>query len=176
MYQQPQRYRDNQRAQRPLQPLPTENPKQTRSFEVDDDQKNLPFSARIRNVSIPYEFCVPKITSYIGKAFHLTLLSGGAERWYNKLVAESISSWPELKKMFINYFSSEKPASAPVQCLHDIMQAESKHLQIYLSHFNEEMFFYERITDVEALSPVEGRIGHESSFLERHSQQKPYHI
>ncbi|KAL2471879.1 Uncharacterized protein Adt_40015 [Abeliophyllum distichum] len=47
------------------------------------------------------------------RAFHLTL-SGGAKRWYNKLVAGSISSLPELKKTFINYFSSGKPASTPV--------------------------------------------------------------
>ncbi|KAL2504798.1 Uncharacterized protein Adt_20419 [Abeliophyllum distichum] len=43
-----------------------ENPKQTRSFEVDDDDENLPFLAGIRNASIPYEFCVPKITPYTG--------------------------------------------------------------------------------------------------------------
>ncbi|KAL2504795.1 Uncharacterized protein Adt_20416 [Abeliophyllum distichum] len=181
IYQQPQRYGDDQRAQHPFQALPIENLKQTRSFEVNDDHENLPFSVGIRNASIPHEFRVPKITPYTCKgdtldhvityktemslqgatlalkcrAFHLTL-SGRAKRWYNKLVARSISSWSELKKTFINYFSSEKPASAPVQCLHDIMQAESEPLQSYLSRFNEEMLFCERITDVEALSALKG--------------------
>ncbi|KAL2518793.1 Uncharacterized protein Adt_15040 [Abeliophyllum distichum] len=104
-----------------------ENPKHMRSFEVDEDDENLSFSVGIRNTSIPHEFQVPKITPYTSKgdpldhvntykmemslrgatpalkcrAFHLTL-SGGAKRWYKKLVAESISSWPELKKTFIN--------------------------------------------------------------------------
>ncbi|KAL2481041.1 Uncharacterized protein Adt_34007 [Abeliophyllum distichum] len=177
----PPQYGDDHQAQRPSLPVVTESSKQTRSFEVDDDEENLPFSVGIRNASIPHKFRVPKITPYTGKgdpldhvntyktemslrgatpalkcrAFHLTL-SGGAKRWYNKLVAGSISSWPELKKPFINYFSSGKPDSAPVQRLHDIRQAESEPLQSYLSLFNEEMLFCERITDVEALSMLKG--------------------
>ncbi|KAL2485113.1 Integrase catalytic domain-containing protein [Abeliophyllum distichum] len=98
------------------------------------------------------------------RAFHLTL-SGGVKRWYNKLVTGSISSWPELKKIFINYFSLGKPASAPVQHLHDIRQAESEPLQSYLSRFNEEM-----------LLCAERRIGHESFLLEGRSQQEPHNI
>ncbi|KAL2531178.1 Uncharacterized protein Adt_04529 [Abeliophyllum distichum] len=92
-----------------------ENPEQTRSFKVDDDDENLPFSAGIKNASILYEFRVPKITHYTGKrdpldhintykmemslrgatpalkcrAFHITLLRG-AKRYYNKLIARSI--------------------------------------------------------------------------------------
>ncbi|KAL2455329.1 Ribonuclease H [Abeliophyllum distichum] len=97
------------------------------------------------------------------RAFYLTL-SGGTKRWYNKLVAESISSWPELKKTFINYFSSGKPASAPVQRFHDIRQAESEPLQSYLSLFNEEMLFCERIADVEALSALKGGLDMNLSF------------
>ncbi|KAL2467183.1 Uncharacterized protein Adt_43034 [Abeliophyllum distichum] len=138
-YQQPHRYEDGQQAQHPFPPIVTESPKKARSFEVDDDDENLPFSDGIRNASIPYEFRVPKIAPYTGKgdpfdhvntyktkislrgatptlkyrAFHLTL-SGGTKRWYNKLVAGSISSWPELKRTFINYFSSGKLASALV--------------------------------------------------------------
>ncbi|KAL2461798.1 Uncharacterized protein Adt_45218 [Abeliophyllum distichum] len=178
-YQQPHQYGDDQRAPRSSLPVVTESPKQTRSFEIDNDDENLPFSVGIRNASIPHKFRVPKISPYTGKgdpldhintykmemslrgatpalkyrAFHLTL-SGGAKRWYNKLVAESISSWPELKKTFINYFSSGKPASAPVQRLHDIRQAKYEPLESYLSCFNEERLFCERITDAEALSTL----------------------
>ncbi|KAL2472201.1 Retrotrans gag domain-containing protein [Abeliophyllum distichum] len=147
-YQQPHHYEEDQPAQHPFPPPVPECPKKTRSYEVDDDDENLPFSEGIRNAPIPHEFRVPKITPYTGKgdpldhvntyktemslrgatpalkcrAFHLTLL-GGAKRWYNKLAAGSISNWPELKRTFINYFSSGKPASAPVQRLHDIRQA-----------------------------------------------------
>ncbi|KAL2475734.1 Uncharacterized protein Adt_36470 [Abeliophyllum distichum] len=189
MYQQPHRYGDDQQAQRSSLPVVTESPKHTRSFEVDDDDKNLPFSAGIKNASIPHEFRVPKITLYTGKedpldhvntyktemslrgatptlkcrAFHLTLL-GGAKMWYNKLVAGSISSWPELKKAFINYFSSGKPALASVQRLHDIRQVESEPLQNYLSRFNEEMLFCERITDAEAISALKEGLDMNLSF------------
>ncbi|KAL2505145.1 Uncharacterized protein Adt_20766 [Abeliophyllum distichum] len=60
--------------------------------------------------------------------------------------------------MFINYFSSGKPTSAPVQCLHDIRQARFEPLQSYLSRFNEEMLFCERISDAEALSALKWRL------------------
>ncbi|KAL2532151.1 Uncharacterized protein Adt_05502 [Abeliophyllum distichum] len=200
-YQQPHRYEDGQQAQHPFPPAVTKSPKKTRSFEVDDDDENLPFSDGIKNASIPHEFCVPKITPYTGKgdpldhvntykmemslrgatlalkcrAFHLTL-SGGAKRWYNKLVVGSISSWLELKRTFINYFSSGKPASAPVQRLHNIRQAESEPLQSYMSRFNEEMLFCERITDAEALSALKGGLDMNLPFLERRSQQKPHNV
>ncbi|KAL2480510.1 Uncharacterized protein Adt_33476 [Abeliophyllum distichum] len=83
------------------------------------------------------------------RAFYLTLL-GGAKK------SGSISSWPELKKTFINYFSSGKPVSTPVQRLHDIWQAKFEPLQSYLSCFNEEMMFFERIFNVEAFSALKG--------------------
>ncbi|KAL2476254.1 Ribonuclease H [Abeliophyllum distichum] len=180
-YHQPHHYEEGQQAQNPFPPPVPECPKETRSYEVDDDDENLPFSEGIRNASIPHEFRVPKITPYTGKgdpldhvntyktemtlrganpalkcrAFHLTL-SGGAKRWYNKLAAGSIHNWPDLKRTFINYFSSGRPASAPVQRLHDIRQAESEPLKSYLSRFNEEMLFCEAITDAEALSALKG--------------------
>ncbi|KAL2506292.1 Retrotrans gag domain-containing protein [Abeliophyllum distichum] len=161
-YHQPHHHDEDQQAPNPFPPHVPECPKETRSYEVDDDDENLPFSKGIRNAPILHEFRVPKITPYTGKgdpldhvntyktemtlrganptlkcrAFHLTL-SGGAKRWYNKLAAGSIHNWPDLKRTFINYFSSGRPASAPVQRLHDIRQAESEPLQSYLSRFNE---------------------------------------
>ncbi|KAL2480195.1 Uncharacterized protein Adt_33161 [Abeliophyllum distichum] len=67
MYQQSHRYGDDQQAQRFPLPVVTENLKQTRSFEVDDDDENLRFSVGIINASIPHKFRVPKITPYTGK-------------------------------------------------------------------------------------------------------------
>ncbi|KAL2492131.1 Uncharacterized protein Adt_27759 [Abeliophyllum distichum] len=43
-----------------------------------------------------------------------------------------------------------------MQCLYDIRQAKSEPLQSYLSRFNKEVLFCERITDVEALSVLKG--------------------
>ncbi|KAL2541391.1 Ribonuclease H [Abeliophyllum distichum] len=88
MYQQPHQYGDDQQAQG--DPLDHVNTYKTE------------MSLRGATPTLKY------------RAFHLTL-SGGAKRWYNKLEAGSISSWPELKKTFINYFSSGKPASVPMQ-------------------------------------------------------------
>ncbi|KAL2479947.1 Uncharacterized protein Adt_32913 [Abeliophyllum distichum] len=109
------------------------------------------------------------------RGFHLTLL-GGAKRWNNKLAAKSTSSWPELKKMFINYLSSGKPVSTPVQHLHDIRQVRFEPLQSYLSWFNEEMLFYERIFNDEGPFCLKGGVGHEPSILERCPEQKPNHL
>ncbi|KAL2492891.1 hypothetical protein Adt_28519 [Abeliophyllum distichum] len=67
MYQQSHRYEDGKQAQHPFPPVVIESSKKTRSFEVDDDDENLPFSDEIRNASIPHEFLVPKIAPYTGK-------------------------------------------------------------------------------------------------------------
>ncbi|KAL2531700.1 Retrotrans gag domain-containing protein [Abeliophyllum distichum] len=94
------------------------------------EQEMRTMAASVRQLA-QHQFRVPKITPYTGKgdpldhvntyktemslrgatpalkcrAFHLTL-SGGAKRWYNKLAAGSIRNWPDLKRTFINYFSS----------------------------------------------------------------------
>ncbi|KAL2457603.1 Uncharacterized protein Adt_46292 [Abeliophyllum distichum] len=104
-YHQPHHYEEDQQAQHPFQPAVLECPRKTRSYEVDDDDENLPFSEGIRNAPIPHEFRVPKITPYTGKgdpldhvntyktemslrgaipalkcrAFHLTLSGGDKE-------------------------------------------------------------------------------------------------
>ncbi|KAL2474863.1 Uncharacterized protein Adt_35599 [Abeliophyllum distichum] len=72
------------------------------------------------------------------------------------LETSGISSWPELKKTFINYFSSGRPCLAPVQCLHDMRQEAGKPLQSYLSCFNKEMLFYKRLSDAKTLSGLKG--------------------
>ncbi|KAL2518233.1 hypothetical protein Adt_14480 [Abeliophyllum distichum] len=66
-YQQPHHYEEDQQAQHPFPPVVPECPKKTRSYEVDDDDENLLFLDRIRNVPISHEFCVPKIAPYTGK-------------------------------------------------------------------------------------------------------------
>ncbi|KAL2490845.1 Retrotrans gag domain-containing protein [Abeliophyllum distichum] len=165
-YRQPRHLEEGQQAQNPFPPPVPECPKQTRSYEVDDDDENLPFSEGIRNAPIPHEFRVPKITPY----------TGGAKRWYNKLAAGSIHNWPDLKRTFINYFSSGRPASAPVQRLHDIRQAESEPLQSYLSRFNEEMLFCEAITDAEALSALKGGLDMNHPFWRDVRNKNPRHI
>ncbi|KAL2471482.1 Uncharacterized protein Adt_39618 [Abeliophyllum distichum] len=65
---------------------------------------------------------------------------------------------PALKcrAFYLSLFGRTK--KCPVQHLHDIRQAESEPLQSYLSRFNEEMIFYKRITDAEALSALKGEL------------------
>ncbi|KAL2533736.1 Uncharacterized protein Adt_07087 [Abeliophyllum distichum] len=154
MYQQPQHYGDGQQAQRPLFPILTENPKQTRSFEVDDDNENLPFSAGIINVSISHEFCVPKIIPYIGKEDHLDHVN----TYKMEISLRGATPPPEMQSFppHLVKRGEKVPASTPVQRLHDIRQVESEPLQSYLSRFNKKMLFCERITDAEAFSALKG--------------------
>ncbi|KAL2474904.1 Uncharacterized protein Adt_35640 [Abeliophyllum distichum] len=65
--QQPHHYEEDQPAQHPFPSAVLECLKKTRSYEVDDDDENLPFSDGIRNAPIPHKFCVPKIAPYTGK-------------------------------------------------------------------------------------------------------------
>ncbi|KAL2542246.1 Uncharacterized protein Adt_03224 [Abeliophyllum distichum] len=58
--------------------------------------------------------------------------------------------------MFINYFSSRKPSSTLVQCLHEMRREVGEPLQSCLNCFNEKMHFCERVSDAEALSAFKG--------------------
>ncbi|KAL2453962.1 Uncharacterized protein Adt_48535 [Abeliophyllum distichum] len=155
-YQQPHHYEEDQPAQHPFPPPVPECPKKTRSYEVDDDDENLPFSEGIRNAPILHEFRVPKITPYTGKGDPLDHVNT------YKTEMSLRGATPALKCRAYHLIpvrrGKEMPASAPVQRLHDIRQAESEPLQSYLSRFNEEMLFCERITDAEALSALKGRL------------------
>lgn len=118
------------------------------SYELDDDDDNLPFSRELRCFLMPQNFVPPKIPKYEGKgdpekhlnkyktqmslrgaspalkcrAFHL-ILSGSAEVWYNRLAPSSIRSWPDLKSAFLNQYLSKRDGEASIQRLQDMRQA-----------------------------------------------------
>lgn len=125
-----------------------------RSYEIDDDDDNLPFSREIRSFPMPTNFMPPKIPKYEGKgdpekhltkymtqmslrgaspalkcrAFHLTL-GGAVEVWYSRLPPLSIRSWPNLKKAFLNQYLSRREGEAPIQRLQDMRQAPGETLK-----------------------------------------------
>ncbi|KAL2480230.1 Uncharacterized protein Adt_33196 [Abeliophyllum distichum] len=80
---------------------------------------------------------------------------------------------PELKTTFINYFSLTRPGYVPIQRRHNTRQIERKSLQSYLSHFNEEMLFCERVSDAEALSALKKRLNMNLPFWRNVCNKKP---
>ncbi|KAL2533271.1 Uncharacterized protein Adt_06622 [Abeliophyllum distichum] len=146
-YHQPHHYEEDQQAPNPFPPPVPECPKKTRSFEVDDDDENLPFSEGIRNAPIPNEFRVPKITPYTGKWDPLDHVN----TYKTEMSLRGATPALKCRAFHLTLSGGDKEMR-----LHDIRQTESEPLQSYLSRFNEEMLFCERITDAEALSALKG--------------------
>ncbi|KAL2481172.1 Uncharacterized protein Adt_34138 [Abeliophyllum distichum] len=158
---------------------------------MDDNDENLPFSVGIRNASIP------KITPYTSKwdplrpCKHLqdrdepsrgksSINMQGFSSYLVRGSKEVVQQTCRRKHLQLAGVEEDihqlllvwKPASALVQRLHDIRQAKFEPLQSYLSHFNEEMLFCERIFDAEALSAFKGRLDMNLPFWKRHPQQE----
>ncbi|KAL2475008.1 Uncharacterized protein Adt_35744 [Abeliophyllum distichum] len=132
----------------------------TRSFEEDDEDKDISFSHEIRNTSISRGFVRPKqeentkqgnlmyhLADYKTEMelknaspllkcmdFHMTL-TGVAKRWYLKLKPGSIQSWPQLKIAFMSVFVGHTLGEAPRTKLNDIRQGLSESVKSYFNKF-----------------------------------------
>lgn len=150
-----------------------------RSYDLDDDDENLPFSQELRRTPMPSYYVMPNILKYDRRgnptkhlnsykthmslrgtfptincrAFHL-ILSRAAEIWYNWLPPGSIRSWPEFKTMFLKRFVVNKEGEAPIQCLQDMRQQPGETLKSFLPQFADEMMYCVQLTDCEALSTL----------------------
>ncbi|KAL2480053.1 activating signal cointegrator 1 complex subunit 2-like protein [Abeliophyllum distichum] len=110
---------------------------------LDEDDENLPFFMELKARKVPrlvqnapMEKYNPRCdpTDHINvyktklqgnvptikyKNFH-TILTFDTKRWYYKLKPESIRSWPQLKREFINVFIGNRTMIAVIAQLYDI--------------------------------------------------------
>ncbi|KAL2526590.1 Retrotrans gag domain-containing protein [Abeliophyllum distichum] len=120
----------------------------TRSFEDDDDDKDLPFFYKIRITPNPKDFIRPKLEKYTMQSdpmyhledykteiklknasdslkcmtFYMTL-TRAAKKWYLKLKPGSFWSWLQLiKKALMSAFVGHNLGKAPTMQLNNIRQ------------------------------------------------------
>lgn len=138
-----------------------------RSIKLDGND-NLHFSHALRNARVPNHFMLPKIPKYKEKgdlskylknfktcmslrgtlpalkcrAFHFKV-TVTIEIWC-RIPTESIKSWLDHKKAFLNQHLSSKDKKLPFDTFKN--EVTSKTLKIYLVRFTDKMNYFEHVT------------------------------
>ena len=133
---------------------------------------NSPFTASINGHPLPPKFKMPSLDSYDGMhdpfdhiatfktTMHLqgvpdeimcrtfpTTLKGPAQVWFGKIPSNSVSSFEELSKLFVNNFIGGQRHKHSSSSLLTIEQGENKSLQSFITCFNREALRVDKVDD-----------------------------
>ena len=146
-----------------------ENMRRTNSIKDLVHRTDSPFIALINSYPLPPKFKIPSLDSYDGtcdpfnhiatfkttmhlqgvsdkimcKAFP-TILKGPARVWFSKIPPNSVSSFEELSKLFVNNFIGGQRHKRSSSSLLTIEQGESESLWSFIIRFNREALRRER--------------------------------
>ena len=103
------------------------------------------FTASINSHPLPPKFKMPSLDSYDGtrpdeimcRAF-LTSLKGPARVWFSKISPNTVSSFKELSKLFVNNFMGGQRHKRSSSSLLTIEQGENESLRLFIARFNKE--------------------------------------
>ncbi|KAL2505624.1 Retrotrans gag domain-containing protein [Abeliophyllum distichum] len=151
---------------------PEEEKERLECYENDDDE-NLSFTNDLKAMEIPVNFWMPLLDKYNGRgdpSYHIniykgqspavkcqnfhTMLVSVAKRWYNKLKSESIRSWPQLKREFVNAFIGNQKMIADIAQLNDIRQKEGETFKSYFKRFINVINKIETVINEKALDAL----------------------
>ena len=131
-----------------------------------------PFMASINGHSLPPKFKMPSLDSYdrtcdpfdhiatFKTTMHLqgildeimcrafsTTLKGLARVWFSKIPPNSVSSFEELSKLFVNNFIGGQRHKRSSSSLLTIEQGENESLQSFITRFNREALSVDKVND-----------------------------
>ena len=131
-----------------------------------------PFTALINGHPLPPKFKMPSLDSYDGTrdpfdhiatfktTMHLqrvldeimcrafpTTLKGPAQVWFSKIPPNSVSSFEELSKLFVNNFFGGQRQKRSSSSLLTIEQGENESLQSFITRFNWEALTVDEVDD-----------------------------
>ena len=136
-----------------------------RANHVDDliHKTSSPFTTSIMSHPLPSKFKMPTLDQYDGMrdpCYHIatfkttmhlqgildeimcrafpTMLKGPAKVWFGKLSPNTITSFQELSKLFVNNFVGGQRHKHSSSSLLNIEQGEKESLRTFISHFNKE--------------------------------------
>jgi hypothetical protein len=143
--------------------------KAARNLDNFVHRADSPFIPRIANFSLPSRFKVPPLENFDGtkdpfdylEAFKTIMqlqavpeeimcrafpigLRGSARVWFNKLESESIGSFIQLSRAFIDHFIGNQRRGRPPIHLLSVKQMEGESLRAYVHCFNEEAMKIDR--------------------------------
>jgi len=76
-----------------------------------------------------------------------TTLKGPARVWFSKIPPNTISSFEELSKLFVNNFIGGQKYKCSSSSLLTIKQGENESLQSFITHFNREALTVDEMDD-----------------------------
>jgi len=149
-----------------------ENMKRANPVEDLVHRIDSPFTASINSYPLPPKFKMPSLDSYDGtrepfdyiatfkttmhlqgvpdkimcKAF-LTTLKGPARVWFSKIPPNTISSFEELSKLFVNNFIEGQRHKCSSSNLLTIEQGDNESLRSFITRFNREALRVDEIDD-----------------------------
>ncbi|XP_065636335.1 uncharacterized protein LOC136070378 [Quercus suber] len=149
-----------------------ESMRRTNPVEELVHRTDSPFIASINSHPLPPKFKMPSLDSYDGtrdpfdhiatfkttmhlqgvldeimcRAF-LTTLKGPARVWFNKILSNSVSSFEELSKLFVNNFIGGQRHKRSSSSLLTIEQGENESLRSFITRFNRETLTVDEVDD-----------------------------
>ena len=76
-----------------------------------------------------------------------TTLKGPAQVWFSKIPSNSVSSFKELSKLFVNNFIGGQRHKRSSSSLLTIEQGENESLRSFITHFNREALTVDEVDD-----------------------------
>ena len=154
-----------------------ENMRRTNLVEDLVHRIDSPFTTSINGHPLPPKFKMPSLDSYNGAhdpfdhvatfktTMHLqgvpdelmcralpTALKGPAQVWFSKIPPNSVSSFEELSKLFVNNFIGGQRHKHSSSSLLTIEQGENESLQSFITRFNREALTADEVDVVGGLS------------------------
>ena len=149
-----------------------ENMRRVNPIEDLVHRTDSPFTASINGHPLPLKFKMPSLDSYDGtrdpfdhistlkttmhlqgvpdeimcKAFPTTL-KGPARVWFNKILPNSVSSFEEFSKLFVNNFIGGQRHKHSSSNLLTIEQGENESLRSFITRFNREALSVDEVDD-----------------------------
>ena len=149
-----------------------ENMRRANPIEDLVHRTDSPFTASINGHPLPPKFKMPSLDSYDGTCdpfnhiatfkttMHLqgildeimcrafsTTLKGLARVWFSKIPPNSVSSFEELSKLFVNNFIGGQRHKHSLSSLLTIEQRENESLRLFITHFNREALSVDEVDD-----------------------------
>ena len=174
-----------------------ENLRRTNPIEDLVHRTDSPFTTSINGHPLPSKFKTPSLDSYNGTrdpfdhiatfktTMHLqgvpneimcrafpTTLKGSAQVWFSKIPPNSVSSFEELSKLFVNNFIGGQRHKRFSSSLLTIEQGENASLRSFITRFNREALSVDEADDKLLLVAFHNRVNSDL-FIHKLYEKKP---
>ena len=174
-----------------------ENMRRTNPVEDLVHRTDSPFTTSVNGHPLPPKFKMPSLDSYDGArdpfdhiatfktTVHLqgvpneimcrafpTTLKGPARVWFNKIPPNTVSSFKELSKLFVNNFIGRQRHKRSSSSLFTIEQWENESLHSFITRFNREALTVDEVDDKLLLAAFHNRVNSDL-FIHKLYEKEP---